>query len=37
LKEGLNHVNVKGEVTTKPILRDVKISESETVKLAVFG
>ncbi|MDI6805115.1 MAG: OB-fold nucleic acid binding domain-containing protein [Candidatus Bathyarchaeia archaeon] len=36
LKEGLNHVNVKGEVATKPIIRNVKTSERETVKLAVF-
>ncbi|MBX5328273.1 MAG: OB-fold nucleic acid binding domain-containing protein [Candidatus Bathyarchaeota archaeon] len=36
LKEGLNHVNVKGEVATKPILREVKTSKGELVKLAVF-
>jgi len=36
LKEGLNHVNVEGEVATKPMLRDVKTSEGRLVKLAVF-
>lgn len=36
LKEGLNHVNVSGEVATKPILREVKTSKGELVKLAVF-
>ncbi len=36
LKEGLNHVNVEGEVVTKPILRDVKTSKGELVKLATF-
>jgi replication factor A1 len=36
LREGLNHVNVKGEVATKPMLRNVKASEGELVKLAVF-
>ena len=36
LKEGLNHVNVEGEVATKPMLRDVKTSKGELVKLAVF-
>jgi len=36
LKEGLNNINVKGEVATKPILREVKTSDGELVKLAVF-
>ncbi|MDH7606941.1 MAG: OB-fold nucleic acid binding domain-containing protein [Candidatus Bathyarchaeota archaeon] len=36
LKEGMKNVNVEGEVITKPILREVKTSRNETVKLAVF-
>jgi replication factor A1 len=36
LKEGLNHINVEGEVATKPLLRNVKASKGEIVKLAVF-
>ena len=36
LKEGLNNINIKGEVATKPILREVKTSDGELVKLAVF-
>ena len=36
LKEGLNHVNVEGEVATKPILRNIKASKDEIVKLAIF-
>ena len=36
LKEGLKHVNVKGEVVTKPTFRNVKTSKGETVKLTVF-
>jgi replication factor A1 len=36
LKEGLNHVNVEGEVAAKPMLREVKTSKGELVKLAVF-
>ncbi|MDI6905612.1 MAG: OB-fold nucleic acid binding domain-containing protein [Candidatus Bathyarchaeia archaeon] len=36
LKEDLNHVNVEGEVVTKPILRNVKTSKGEVVNLAVF-
>lgn len=36
LKEGLNHVNVEGEVVTKPILRNVKTREGKLVKLALF-
>jgi len=36
LKEGLNNINVKGEVATKPILREVKTSNGELVKLTIF-
>jgi len=36
LKEGLKHVNVKGAVATKQMLRNVKTSRAELVKLAVF-
>jgi len=36
LREGSNIVNVEGEVVTKPILRDVKTSKGELVKLATF-
>jgi len=36
LKEGLKHVNVKGAVATKQMLRNVKTSKAELVKLAVF-
>ncbi|MGC9345950.1 MAG: OB-fold nucleic acid binding domain-containing protein, partial [Candidatus Bathyarchaeales archaeon] len=36
LKEGLNHINVEGEVVTKPIFRNVKTSKGELVKLTVF-
>ena len=36
LKEGLNRVNVEGEVVTKPVVRDVKTSKGEIVKLTVF-
>jgi replication factor A1 len=36
LKDGLNHVNVEGEVATKPMLRNIKSSKGEVVKLAVF-
>jgi len=36
LKEGLNRVNVEGEVATKPLIREVKTSKGELVKLAVF-
>jgi ssDNA-binding replication factor A large subunit len=36
LREGLNSVNVEGEVVTKPMLRDIKTSKGELVKLAVF-
>jgi ssDNA-binding replication factor A large subunit len=36
LKEGLKGICIEGEVATKPMLRDVKTSKVETVKLAVF-
>jgi replication factor A1 len=36
LKEGVNHVAVEGEVVTKPMLRDVKTSKGDAVRLAVF-
>lgn len=36
LKEGMIDVNVEGEVVTKPILREVKTSRNETVKLTIF-
>jgi replication factor A1 len=36
LREGLSRVNVEGAVATKPMLRDVKTSDGELVKLAVF-
>ena len=36
LKDGLTHVNVEGEVATKPVLRDVKTFKKETVGLATF-
>ncbi len=36
LKEGLKHVNVKGEIATKPMFRNVKTSRGENVKLTVF-
>jgi replication factor A1 len=36
LKEGLDRVNVEGEVVTKPLHRDVKTSKGEVVKLTVF-
>jgi len=36
LKEGSNRVNVEGEVVTKPVVRDVKTSKGEIVKLTVF-
>lgn len=36
LKDGLKKINVQGEVITKPILREVKTSKGEIVKLAVF-
>ena len=36
LKEGLNNVDVEGEVATKPMVRDVKTSKGELLRLAVF-
>ncbi len=36
LKEGLFHVNIEGEVASKPIVRDVKTSKQELVRLASF-
>jgi len=36
LKEGLNRVNVEGEVASRPMLRDVKTSKQEFLKLATF-
>ncbi|MGQ9531106.1 MAG: OB-fold nucleic acid binding domain-containing protein [Candidatus Bathycorpusculaceae bacterium] len=36
LREGLDHINVEGEIATKPMLRNVKASKGELVKLAVF-
>lgn len=36
LKEGDEHVNVEGEVATKPVSRDVQTSRHEKVKLATF-
>jgi replication factor A1 len=36
LREVSNSVNVEGEVVTKPILRDVKTSKGELVRLAAF-
>ncbi|MDH5462430.1 MAG: OB-fold nucleic acid binding domain-containing protein, partial [Candidatus Bathyarchaeota archaeon] len=36
LREGSNSINVEGEVVTKPMLREVKTSKGESVKLAIF-
>jgi replication factor A1 len=36
LKEGVSEVNVEGEVATEPIVRDVKTSKQELLKLATF-
>jgi ssDNA-binding replication factor A large subunit len=36
LREGLDHVDVEGEVASKPVFRDVKTSKGEAVRLAVF-
>jgi len=36
LKEGLNRISVEGEVASKPIIREVKTSKGENVKVAVF-
>jgi replication factor A1 len=36
LREGLNHVNVEGEVATKPVVREVKTLKGELVELGTF-
>jgi replication factor A1 len=36
LREGSTKINVEGEVTTRPMLRNVKTSKQEIVKLASF-
>jgi DNA polymerase III alpha subunit len=36
LKKGLTGVNVEGKVATKPVLREVKTSKGELVKIAIF-
>ena len=36
LNEDLKHVNVKGAIVSKPMLRNVKTSKAELAKLAVF-
>ncbi|MEM3551790.1 MAG: OB-fold nucleic acid binding domain-containing protein [Candidatus Bathyarchaeia archaeon] len=36
LKEGMEKVNVKGEIATKPMVRTVKTGRGEKVNLAVF-
>jgi replication factor A1 len=36
LKEGLNSINVEGEVASKPITREVKTAKGENVKVTVF-
>lgn len=36
LREGMDVVNVEGEVATKPFVREVKTSKAEIVKLATF-
>ncbi|MEM3581337.1 MAG: OB-fold nucleic acid binding domain-containing protein [Candidatus Bathyarchaeia archaeon] len=36
LKDGLRGIYVKGEIATKPLIREVKTSRGEAVKLAVF-
>jgi ssDNA-binding replication factor A large subunit len=36
LSEDLKSVNVEGEVSTEPVIREVKTSKGEMVKLAVF-
>ncbi|MCW3992961.1 MAG: OB-fold nucleic acid binding domain-containing protein [Candidatus Bathyarchaeota archaeon] len=36
LREGLKHVNVKGAIVSKPMLRNVKTLKGELAKLAVF-
>jgi len=36
LKEGMNHINLQGEVVAKPVVREVKTAKDERVKLASF-
>jgi ssDNA-binding replication factor A large subunit len=36
LKEGLSRVNVEGEIVTKPMLRNVKTSKEELLKVVSF-
>jgi ssDNA-binding replication factor A large subunit len=36
LREGLRNISVEGKVAVTPILREVKTSRGELVKLAVF-
>ncbi|MGC8939413.1 MAG: OB-fold nucleic acid binding domain-containing protein [Candidatus Bathyarchaeia archaeon] len=36
LKEGLNHINIEGEVVTKPLIREIETSKGEKVKIATF-
>jgi len=36
LREGAIHINIEGLVVTKPMIRDVRTSKGDTVRLAVF-
>jgi replication factor A1 len=36
VKQGMNEVNVRGEVASEPVLRNVRTSAGETVELALF-
>jgi hypothetical protein len=36
LKDNLNRVNVEGEIATKPMLRDVRTSRQELLRIATF-
>jgi replication factor A1 len=36
LKDGSNHINVEGVVASKPIVREVKTSKGEKVKVTIF-
>lgn len=36
LREGLRNVNVEGEISTKPMVREIKTSKGESVKVATF-
>jgi ssDNA-binding replication factor A large subunit len=36
LREGMSRANVEGEVATKPVIREVKTSKEELLKLATF-